>query len=228
MKLSPIIFFTIIVNHTTVSSADTKTGVIGIIKDDIRDPNKREVEWTAQHGSGIQVIYEGEDLDNVRKELLERDPVQEFKCEGERRCAYAATLFSPGIAQSKAIYLPDVTYTFWKCGGGSKDGCTCGITKIVTVPANELVAMEFGEYLSENGCNAKCMRGKNDKCWVCDSDTYNGGGGMFYTTYSCKHKADITPDMLNAKGTKSKDCFKVGVCPVIELLPYIIKYPPSF
>jgi len=214
----------------SATSVDTNTEFItGIIDNDIRDPNdpitRPEIEWTAQHGASIQVIYEGEDLDKVRQELFDRDPPQEFKCEGER-CA--ATLFAPGIAQSQAIYLPDVTYTYWKCGGGSKDGCTCGITKIVTVPANELVAMDFGDYLSENSCNANCMRGNNDKCWVCDSDTYNGGGGMFYTTYSCKHKADITPDMLNAKGTKSKDCFKVGVCPVIELLPYIIKYPPSF
>jgi len=134
----------------------------------------------------------------------------------EERCAL--TLFPP---DNSALYLPDITYTFWKCGAGQlalegEIGCTCGITRVVTVSASSNVALPLyqDEYLSENACNASCSRGVNDKCWVCMSQTGPGG----YTNYFCKHKADITPFMLGAPAKKRSRC-NID-CPVLKELPY--------
>ena len=79
-----------------------------------------------------------------------------------KRCA--ASLYPPS---AKSRDLPPVTYTFWKCGLGSKDGCTCGISRVVTVDPDEMVGINIGEYLSQNACNAQCKREPEDKCWVC-------------------------------------------------------------
>ena len=120
------------------------------------------------------------------------------------RCAL--TLFPP---DNSALYLPDITYTFWKCGAGQlalegEIGCTCGITRVVTVSASSNVALPLyqDEYISENACNASCSRGVDDKCWVCMSQSGPGE----YTNYFCRHKADITPFMLGAPAKKRSRC----------------------
>jgi len=134
----------------------------------------------------------------------------------EERCAL--TLFPP---DNSALYLPDITYTFWKCGAGQlalegEIGCTCGITRVVTVSASSNLAVPFyqDEYLSENSCNANCNREADDKCWVCMSQTFENG----WTHYFCRHQADITPFMLGATGKTRIGCNKR--CPVLTELPY--------
>jgi len=82
--------------------------------------------------------------------------------EDSERCA--ASLYPPS---AKSMDLPDVTYTFWKCGLGSKDGCTCGVSRVVTAGPDEMTEIKQGEYLSENACNAQCKREPEDICWVC-------------------------------------------------------------
>ena len=177
---------------------------------------------------GIQIIAEGEDCKtgNMPDQAKEGGRVRNQNVDGGQRCA--RTLLPPDNSWK---YLPDITYTFWKCGSGpldakavygSIDGCTCGISRVVTVPAdsNQAVAMEVGESLSENGCNANCAREPDDKCWVCNSITSENGWSHYY----CKHKADLTPFMLGATGRTKIGCFKT--CVRLEELPYqFVKFP---
>ena len=107
--------------------------------------------------------------------------------EDSPRCA--ASLYPPS---AKAMDLPPVTYTFWKCGLGSKDGCTCGISRVVTVDPDEIVGINIGEYLSQNACNAQCKRRAEDKCWVCVEELHgpwpNPGKSalvLFYHVHMC-------------------------------------------
>eukprot|EP00581_Thalassiosira_minuscula_P008411 CAMPEP_0183709644 /NCGR_PEP_ID=MMETSP0737-20130205/5653_1 /TAXON_ID=385413 /ORGANISM="Thalassiosira miniscula, Strain CCMP1093" /LENGTH=162 /DNA_ID=CAMNT_0025937801 /DNA_START=1 /DNA_END=486 /DNA_ORIENTATION=- len=131
---------------------------------------------------GMQIITDGENCGPMSP-----PPTDEVRC--------ARALFPP---DNSYRYLPDVTYTFWKCGLGSKDGCTCGITRVVTAGPSEAVTMLDGEHLSEKGCNAQCKRSNNDKCWVCLTSTSENG----WTHHFCKHKGDIAPFMLGTPGKK--------------------------
>ena len=173
---------------------------------------------------GIQIIAEREDcetrtlLDKTNGEGRLRNP----DADGNIRCA--RTLIPP---DSSYKYLPDITYTLWKCGFGlaakaiygSIVGCKCGIPRIVTVPAdsNQAVAMEVGESLSANACNANCARELDDKCWVCTSITGENG----WTNYYRKHKVDLTPFMLGVTGTTKLGCLKT--CHILAQLPYELK-----
>ena len=134
------------------------------------------------------------------------------KTEEVKRCA--RSLYAPGVAR---MVPEDVTYTFWRCGLGSKDGCTCGIQRQVTVPYNQVVAVEVGEYLTENSCNAQCKQGEGNECWVCVPQ-YGVQGAI---TYSCQHKADAPFSYLSNTGMTSDDCNRVGVCPKLEQVPYV-------
>eukprot|EP00581_Thalassiosira_minuscula_P010794 CAMPEP_0183730332 /NCGR_PEP_ID=MMETSP0737-20130205/32569_1 /TAXON_ID=385413 /ORGANISM="Thalassiosira miniscula, Strain CCMP1093" /LENGTH=193 /DNA_ID=CAMNT_0025962791 /DNA_START=57 /DNA_END=638 /DNA_ORIENTATION=- len=157
---------------------------------------------------GIQVITEGEHC-NTQRGTEVALPADDAADEQQKRCA--RTLFPPDYSYR---YLPDITYTFWKCGWGDIGGCTCGITRIVTAGPDERVLMEDGEFLSAVSCNANCSREPDNKCWVCISSTTGPG----WTHYYCKHKADITPFMLGASGNTNIGCFRA--CNAVEKMPY--------
>ena len=90
---------------------------------------------------GIQIIAEGEDCKtgNMPDQAKEGGRVRNQNVDGGQRCA--RTLLPPDNSWK---YLPDITYTFWKCGFGlaakaiygSIDGCTCGISRMMPVPAD--------------------------------------------------------------------------------------------
>lgn len=131
-----------------------------------------------------------------------------------KRCA--ASLYPPS---AKSMDLPDVTYTFWKCGLGSKDGCTCGIRRVVHARPNELVGINIGEYLSENACNAQCAREAEDKCWVCVEE-FAGPPNPAWSYHFCQHKADAPFSYLGTPGMTQAQCNGKFVCPKLEELPY--------
>lgn len=140
--------------------------------------------------------------------------------EDSPRCA--ASLYPPS---AKSMDLPDVTYTFWKCGLGSKDGCTCGIRRVVHARPNELVGINIGEYLSENACNAQCAREAEDKCWVCVEE-FHGWPNPAWSYHFCQHKADAHFSYLGTPGMTQAQCNGKFVCPKLEELPYqLTKYP---
>ena len=140
---------------------------------------------------------------------------------GSKRCA--ASLYPPS---AKSMDLPPVTYTFWKCGLGSKDGCTCGIRRVVHAPHNEMVGMNIGEYLSENACNAQCAREAEDKCWVCVEEFYGPWPNPQWAYHFCQHKADAPFSYLGTPGMTQAQCNGRFVCPKLEELPYqFTKYP---
>ena len=115
-----------------------------------------------------------------------------------------------------------MTYTFWKCGLGSKDGCLCGISRQVTVPANQIVAIGIGEYTTESKCNRSCGRASTDRCTVCAESYVYPGGSL---THECKHVGDLPPWQVgqyqNApKMTWGACAWYYGICPKIAELPY--------
>ena len=85
---------------------------------------------------------------------------------------------------------------------------------MVTVPANQIVAIYADEYVSEAACNANCMREPGDKCWVCASTT----GWDGWTQYYCGHKADLPFSYLGDAGKTKIQCIKN--CIKLEELPY--------
>ena len=123
---------------------------------------------------------------------------------------------------SQQRWLPDVTYTFWKCGLGSKDGCLCGVSRQVTVPANQIVALGIDEYTSESKCNKWCGRAATAKCTVC-AESYVYPGGML--THNCEYIGDLSASQQSLyqnepKMTWGGCAWQYGVCPMIKELPY--------
>ena len=131
-----------------------------------------------------------------------------------KRCA--ASLYPPNGLRD----LPDVTYTFWKCGLGSKGGCTCGISRVVHARPNAMVEIREGEHLSQNACNAQCKRGEEDKCWVCVEEFYGPWPNPQWAYHFCQHKADAPFSYLGTPGMTQAQCNGKFVCPKIEELPY--------
>lgn len=131
----------------------------------------------------------------------------------------ATSLYPPGA--QKMMDLPPVTFTFWKCGLGSKDGCTCGVSRVETVPHDQMVAMDIGEYLSENACNAQCARG-GEACWVCVEE-FSGLPWDPTSSYHCQHKADAPFSYLGNPGMTQLECNGRWVCPKLVALPYEFK-----
>lgn len=163
---------------------------------------------------GIQVI--GEDQQVCEDAIGNRGVFKASPANTVNQCAL--TVFPNKETASR--YLSNIVYTFWKCGLGDIYGCTCGISRVVTVPAggNWGVAMNDGEYLSQNACNAHCERdgqpGNAKDCWVClEAASENGWINKF-----CKHKAEITPFMLGAPPSTKISCIKN--CMKMEKLPY--------
>ena len=141
--------------------------------------------------------------------------------EDSPRCA--ASLYPPS---AKSRDLPPVTHTFWKCGLGSKDGCTCGISRIVSVNPGEMTEIKQGEYLSENACNAQCKREPEDKCWVCVEEFHGPWPSPAWSHHFCQHKADAPFSYLGTPGMTQAQCNGKFVCPKLEELPYqLTKYP---
>mmetsp|Transcript_10811 Transcript_10811/g.23472 ORF Transcript_10811/g.23472 Transcript_10811/m.23472 type:complete len:265 (+) Transcript_10811:395-1189(+) len=137
---------------------------------------------------------------------------------GNPDCSCVQTTLPPESAK----WLPDVTYTFWKCGLGSKDGCLCGISRQVTVPANQVVAIGMDEYTSESKCNRRCGREPTDRCTVC-AESYVYPGGML--THDCEYIGDLPSWQQNQymnqpKMTWGGCAWQYGVCPKISQLPY--------
>jgi len=162
-----------------------------------------------------KTLFRGAEKKEAANVILEAGEV------GSKRCA--ASLYPPS---AKSMDLPPVTYTFWKCGLGSKDGCTCGVSRIVSVDPGEMTEIKQGEYLSENACNAQCAREAEDRCWVCVEEFQGPWPSPAWAHYFCQHKADAPFSYLGTPGITQAQCNGKFVCPKIEELPYQLSKIP--
>ena len=170
----------------------------------------------------IQIITECKEGATTGKTLFrgaEKKEVVEAEADNQgERCA--TSLYPPGV--QKMMDLPPVTWTFWKCGLGHKNGCTCGISRVETVPHDQMVGMDIGEYLTEDACNVHCARDEEEKCWVCVEE-FSGPGFDPVSSYHCQHKADAPFSYLGKPGMTQAQCNGPLVCPKLTEpteLPY--------
>lgn len=178
-------------------------------------PQRIEVITDCKEGDTAEEASEKSIFRGTKKKDDNLNTILEAGDADSKRCA--ASLYPPS---AKSMDLPDVTYTFWKCGLGSKDGCTCGIRRVVHARPNELVGINIGEYLSENACNAQCKREPEDKCWVCVEEFHGPWPNPAWSYHFCLHKADAPFSYLGNPGMTQAQCNGKFVCPKIEELPY--------
>jgi len=90
------------------------------------------------------------------------------------------------------------TYHFYSCIGKVEEGspCTCMLTRTLTLPWKQIVAIYPNEYHSMSECNSICGRGRRDKCWFCDEEQVFTGDGSIQLVKSCKHVQDVLPSVV--------------------------------
>ena len=123
------------------------------------------------------------------------------------------------------------TYYFYSCMSDLKiveeSACFCGLTRTVTVPSGQMVAIHVGEYLSLSACNSVCGRSKADKCWFCDEEQVFTGDGSIQPVRSCQHVQDVLPSVVPqhlrfASGSCFRRCNNLIEA---ECVDYTIKLP---